>query len=174
MVNLTEEPIALNCGPVIPGSGEALLEFSKMKDVQRGRLWAACNHAHRGKLLAIKGKDDPATLKAIEDAKIAAAKAEAERIAAEKKAEEERIAAEKKAEEERLAAEKLAAEKKAEEERVAAEKKAEDERLVAEALELARASEKAIDQMLHDARNQSLKTLDATNETATETPPTQG
>ena len=57
-----------------------------------------------------------------EEERIAAEKAEQERIAAEKKAEDERLAAEKKAEEERIAAE-----KKAEGERVAAAKRAEEE-----------------------------------------------
>ncbi len=74
-----------------------------------------------------------------EEERLAAEKAEQERLAAERKAEEERVAAEKRAEEERLAAEKraeeerLAAEKRAEEERIAAEKRAEQERLAAEA-----------------------------------------
>lgn len=57
-----------------------------------------------------------------EEERIAAEKAEQERIAAEKKAEDEKIAAERKAEEERIAAE-----KKAEEERLAAAKRAEEE-----------------------------------------------
>ncbi len=57
-----------------------------------------------------------------EEARIAAEKAEQERVAAEKKAEDERLAAEKKAEEERVAAE-----KRAEEERLAAAKRAEEE-----------------------------------------------
>ncbi|MDE7292412.1 MAG: tetratricopeptide repeat protein [Treponemataceae bacterium] len=74
-----------------------------------------------------------------EEERIAAEKAEQERIAAEKKAEEERLAAEKRAEEERIAAERraeqerIAAEKRAEEERIAAAKRAEQERLAAEA-----------------------------------------
>lgn len=74
-----------------------------------------------------------------EEERIAAEKAEQERIAAERRAEEERIAAEKRAEEERIAAEKraeqerIAAEKRAEEERIAAAKRAEQERLAAEA-----------------------------------------
>lgn len=57
-----------------------------------------------------------------EEERIAAEKAEQERIAAEKKAEDEKIAAERKAEEERIAAE-----KKAEEERLAVAKRAEEE-----------------------------------------------
>ena len=83
----------------------------------------------------------------LEQERLAAEKAEQERIEAEKRAEQERIEAEQKAEQERLAAEKakqeriaaekaeqerLAAEKKAEQERLAAEKKAEQERLAAE------------------------------------------
>lgn len=57
-----------------------------------------------------------------EEERIAAEKAEQERVAAEKKAEDERLASEKKAEEERIAAE-----KRAEEERLAAAKRAEEE-----------------------------------------------
>ena len=76
----------------------------------------------------------------LEQERIAAEKAEQERIAAEKKAEQERIEAEKRAEQERIEAakraeqERLAAEK-AEQERIATEKKAEQERLAAEKAE---------------------------------------
>ena len=82
--------------------------------------------------------------------RIAAEKAEQERIEAQKKAEEERIAAQKKAEEDRIAAEKaeqlrkaaelaeqqrLEAEKKAEKQRLEEEKKAEQQRIAAEKAE---------------------------------------
>ena len=88
----------------------------------------------------------------LEQERIAAEKAEQERIAAEKKAEQERIEAEKRAEQERIEAakraeqERLAAEK-AEQERIAAEKKAEQERLAAEKAEQERiAAEKKAEQ----------------------------
>ena len=113
------------------------------RKVEEERLAAEAEKQAEEERLAAEKKAEEERL-AAEAERLAAEKAEEERLAAE--AEAEKLAAEKKAEEERLAAE---AEKQAEEERLAAEKKAEEERLAAEAEEAERlAAEKAEEERL--------------------------
>ncbi|MDZ7836199.1 MAG: hypothetical protein U5K84_13575 [Alkalibacterium sp.] len=124
----TAQTLTLKFTTTVSDLTSPTLEFSIGSSIQEKDNPAA---------VELKSVSIPNKLAQLEAERIAAEKAEAERIAAEEKAEEERLAAEKAAQEEadRLAEEQRIADEKAEEERLVAEPTAEEEQIVEAVLE---------------------------------------
>jgi hypothetical protein len=64
LLNATGIPQSLSGGYTIPANGELTIDLDALRDLQRVKVWKSISNAVTGKVLYVKGFNDPDTLAA--------------------------------------------------------------------------------------------------------------